>query len=76
MADKQLIDYLNSPGGDGIPLTNALVGLGLASADQGQKADTALQPSDVGTTVASSDALSQLSHSSIQVNDIILGGSF
>jgi hypothetical protein len=41
---KKLIDYFLSPDIDGTPLLAALISLGLASAVQGSKADTAVQP--------------------------------
>jgi hypothetical protein len=50
---RTLIDYLNTPGADEVPLEEALLDLGLASADQGDLADTAVQPPEIPGRIAS-----------------------
>ncbi len=45
MGTRRLADYFGAPGIDQPPLTEALIEMGLASAIQGGKADSAMQPS-------------------------------
>lgn len=43
LSTKRLIDYLNEPGVDADILKESMIGVGLASAEQGVKADNAVQ---------------------------------
>ncbi|NTF87482.1 hypothetical protein G6L46_10135 [Agrobacterium rhizogenes] len=49
LSTRQLVDYLNTPGMDAALLKAALISTGLASEEQGEEAETALQPDEVGS---------------------------
>jgi hypothetical protein len=50
---RKLTSYLESPGADEAELRQAFLDLGLASEDQGARADTAVQPSEIPGRMAS-----------------------
>ncbi|MGV1793839.1 SGNH/GDSL hydrolase family protein [Rhizobium sp. A37_96] len=66
---KKLIDYFSSPGADADALKASLIGLGLASDEQGAKADTALQPDDIGLLVATASQGTK-ADTAVQPNDL------